>query len=146
MMVTTVRPVTASDFLAWSALWKDYLAFYFTEKPQEMYEISWARVMDPAEKMHAFLAEVDGKPVGLANFLFHRSFWEVEDKCYLNDLYVRPELRGTGAGRALIEAVYQAADAQNCPQIWWFTAETNMTARRLYDRIAKKSEFVEYVR
>jgi GNAT superfamily N-acetyltransferase len=145
-MTTTVRPVTQNDFAAWSALWKDYLAFYHTEKPPEMYQTSWSRIMDPTEKMYALLAEVDGKPIGLANYLFHRSFWEETDKCYLNDLYVRPEARGNGAGRALIEAVAAASDAAHCSQLWWFTAETNTTARQLYDRLATKSEFVEYVR
>ncbi len=145
-MTLTIRPVTKDDYAAWAALWKGYLAFYETEKPESMYKTSWARIMDPNEKMFSFLAELDGKPIGLTNYLFHRSFWEVEDKCYLNDLFVRPETRGTGAGRALIEAVYAAADAGNCSQIWWFTAENNTTARRLYDRIATKSVFVEYVR
>lgn len=145
-MTTIVRPVRPDDYAAWAVLWRDYLAFYETAKPESNYRISWSRIIDPAEKMFALLAETDGKPIGLANYLFHRSFWEAEDKCYLNDLYVAPQSRGTGAGRALIEGVYAAADRARCAQVWWFTAEGNRTARQLYDRLAHKSVFVEYVR
>ncbi len=145
-MTVLVRPVAADDYPAWAELWTGYLAFYQTTKPEAMALLSWSRIMDKQEKMYALLAERDGAAIGLANYLFHRSFWEAADKCYLNDLFVRPDARGSGAGRALIEAVSAAASAANCSQLWWFTAESNTVARRLYDTLAQKSEFVEYVR
>ena len=54
--------------------------------------------------------------------------------------------RGTGAGRALIEAVYAAADAAGCPSVYWLTQDFSATARRLYDRVAKKTPFIVYRR
>ena len=69
------------------------------------------------------------------HYIFHRHGWQIEDVCYLQDLYVAPEARGRGAGRPLIEAVYAAADAAGGPNVYWLTEETNATARRLYDRV-----------
>ena len=84
--------------------------------------------------------------MGLAHIIFHRHGWQVEDVCYLQDLYVAPEARGTGAGRALIEAVYAAADAAGAPNVYWLTQEFNTTARQLYDRVGRLTPFVKYVR
>ena len=81
------------------------------------------------------MAEGTAGRSGLAHYLFHRHGWRIENVCYLQDLYADPEVRGTGIGRALIEAVYAAADAAGAPSVYWLTQEFNATARRLYDRI-----------
>jgi len=72
--------------------------------------------------------------------------WRVENTCYLQDLYVSPETRGTGAGRALIEAVYDHADRAGCPSVYWLTQEFNTTARQLYDRVGTLTPFIRYSR
>ena len=87
---------------------------------------------------------LDGRAVGLAHYLFHRSCWTLNDICYLQDLYADPEVRGTGIGRALIEAVYGKAAEAGAPEVYWMTQEFNATARRLYDRIADKTPFIIY--
>jgi GNAT superfamily N-acetyltransferase len=55
-------------------------------------------------------------------------------------------VRGTGAGRALIEAVYAAGDAAGCPTVYWMTQDFNAAGRRLYDRVAKLTPFIKYQR
>ena len=89
---------------------------------------------------------MDGQLLGLTHYLFHRHAWKEESVCYLQDLYARPEARGTGVGRALIEAVYEEADRQKAPSVYWLTQENNHTARKLYDRIGKLSPFLKYQR
>ena len=49
-----------------------------------------------------------------------------------------------GAGKAMIDAVVNHAKVHNCEQVWWFTAEDNLTARKLYDGVATLSPFVKY--
>ena len=95
---------------------------------------------------HGLLAVADGRPVGLVHYVFHRHGWQIEDVCYLQDLYVDPEVRGTGAGRRLIEAVYAAADAAGRPSVYWLTQSFNATARRLYDRVGTETPFIKYRR
>jgi len=144
-MTLKIRPVTAQDAAAWRALWRDYLAFYETERPEDVYAQTWARILDPNEKMHAYVAETTGgQIIGIANFLYHRSFWDVADSCYLNDLFVDPQVRGTGAGRALLDAVISDAKRHNSARIYWLTASDNQQARLLYDNIATLIPFVVY--
>ena len=142
-----VRPFSSSDRTAWAALWTSYLAFYETSVPSEMYDTAWERLLgtDPQD-FNGLIAEVEGKPVGLVHYLFHRHGWKAENVCYLQDLYADPAVRGTGVGRALIEAVYAAADAAGAPSVYWLTQEHNAEARRLYDRIGQKTAFIRYDR
>lgn len=143
----TIRPLAALDEAEWRRLWAAYLAFYETERPEEVYATYFQRLLgDDPHDYHGLIAEVQGRPVGLAHYLFHRHGWQIENTCYLQDLYVDPDLRGHGAGRALIEAVYAAADAAGVPSVYWLTQDFNTEARKLYDRIAMKTPFIVYRR
>lgn len=143
-----LRPLQASDFGAWSALWRGYLAYYETELPEEIYRSTFDRLLGADRRdFNGFLAIDDaGTPVGLAHFLFHRHCWRIEDVCYLQDLYAAPQMRGRGVGRALVEAVYAAADEAGAPAVYWLTQDFNTAARRLYDRVAVKTPFIKYQR
>ncbi|MEO1471384.1 MAG: GNAT family N-acetyltransferase [Pseudomonadota bacterium] len=146
-MSVTVRPLAAADREEWGQLWTGYLTFYKTRVAPEVYDTYFARLLgDDPQDYHALVAERDGRLVGLTHYLFHRHGWRVENVVYLQDLYVDPETRGTGAGRALIEAVYAAADAAGCPSVYWLTQTDNATARQLYDRIATPTDFMKYQR
>ena len=142
-----IRPVLAADRADWNRLWEAYLAFYETELDEEIYDSTFARLLseDPQE-FNGFVAELDGKLIGLVHFLFHRHGWKIENTCYLQDLYVDPEIRGTGAGRKLIEAVYSAADEAGAPSVYWLTQNFNSQARQLYDRIGQLTPFIKYSR
>ncbi|VDC33317.1 GNAT family N-acetyltransferase [Pseudogemmobacter humi] len=142
-----IRPLRAGDEADWRRLWTAYLEFYQTSVPEEVYQSSFARLLgDDPRDFSGLIALVDGQPVGLVHYLFHRHGWKIEDVCYLQDLYVAPEARGTGLGRRLIEAVYAEADARGAPAVYWLTQDFNATARQLYDRIAKVTPFIRYNR
>ena len=120
---------------------------YQTELPEAVCPDSFRRLTDPeVGDYHGLLALAGGAPVGLAHFILHRHGWQIEDICYLQDLYVAPEARGSGAGTALIEAVYAAADAAGRPNVYWLTQTSNATARRLYDRVGVAPPFMKYRR
>jgi len=103
-----VRPVRDTDFDAWKPLWDGYNAFYGrrddTALPAQITHIAWQRFLDPNEPMFALVAEAEGALVGLVHYLFHRSTTRIELTCYLQDLFTAPSSRGSGVGRALIEA------------------------------------------
>ena len=142
-----IRPLQPADEAAWRRLWTGYLQFYQTSVTEEVYASTFARLLgnDPQD-FHALVAERDGQLLGLTHYLFHRHAWKIESVCYLQDLYVDPAARGLGLGRALIEAVYERADAAGAPQVYWLTQDFNTQARQLYDRIAKVTPFIRYVR
>jgi GNAT superfamily N-acetyltransferase len=148
MSELTVRPIRPDDQAAWRPLWDGYNAFYGREGPTaldpEITRATWARFFDPAEPVHAFVAEQEGRILGIVHYLFHRSTTALNDICYLQDLFTAAEARGRGVGRALIEAVYAAAAEAGASRVYWQTHETNATAMRLYDQVADKSGFLVY--
>ncbi|HEY2481219.1 MAG TPA: GNAT family N-acetyltransferase [Caulobacteraceae bacterium] len=145
-----VRPVRQTDHDRWSALWDGYNAFYGRSGPTaldpEITRTTWARFFDPTEPVHALVAEADGRLVGLTHYLFHRSTTAIDLTCYLQDLFTDEAERGRGIGRALIEAVYAAADQAGAFRVYWQTHETNQVARALYDRLAEHSGIIVYAK
>lgn len=142
-----IRPLHREDEASWRVLWTGYLAYYETELPEAIYASTFARLLsDDPHEFHGLLAVLGGTPVGLVHFVFHRSCWSIEDNCYLQDLFVDPACRGRSIGRALIEAVYAAADEAGHPDVYWQTQHFNSTGRRLYDRVGKLSDFIIYER
>jgi GNAT superfamily N-acetyltransferase len=143
-----VRAIQPADFVQWKPLWDGYNAFYgregLTALPDEITRQTWARFFDGYEPVHALVAEHDGRIVGIAHYLFHRSTITVGPVCYLQDLFTAPTARGTGVGRALIEEVYLRGKLAGSSRVYWQTHETNAIAMMLYDRVAEKSGFVVY--
>ncbi len=142
-----VRPLVAADHAVWRDLWCDYLEFYETSVSEAVYDSTFARLLgDDPQDFSGLIAECDGTAVGLTHYLFHRHAWKIENVCYLQDLYVAPHVRGTGAGGALINAVYKAADDAGAPGVYWLTQDFNSTARHLYDKVGKLTPFIRYNR
>ncbi|MEP1520163.1 GNAT family N-acetyltransferase [Ascidiaceihabitans sp.] len=142
-----VRPLAASDREQWAALWTAYLEFYETSVPTGTFDVYFDRLLgDDPQDFSGLVAELDGRLVGLTHYLFHRHGWKIENTCYLQDLYAVPAVRGQGVGKALIEAVYAAADAKNAPSVYWNTQDSNATARKLYDCVAQLTPFLKYQR
>ncbi|MGN6550520.1 MAG: GNAT family N-acetyltransferase [Pararhizobium sp.] len=142
-----IRPVEPADEPDWRRLWTAYLAFYQTTVPEEVYRSTFDRILRGGDyEPRGLLAFRAGEAIGLVHYFFHRHCWKVENVCYLQDLYAAPSARGCGVGRALIEAVYAAADEAGCPSVYWMTQEFNQTARLLYDRIGQLVPFVKYQR
>lgn len=143
----SIRPLQDGDFQAWKHLWHAYLEFYDTTVEDIVYETSFSRMLsDQNLSQNALVAEQDGVLVGVTHYIFHPHNWKIEDVCYLQDLYVVPESRGGGVGRALIEAVYTASDARDISTVYWLTQDFNKPARRLYDYIGVVTPFIKYNR
>ncbi|RWX75660.1 GNAT family N-acetyltransferase [Neorhizobium lilium] len=144
-MPITVRPLQPSDHAAWTPLWEAYLSFYDTVLPDEIYDLTWNRFLDEAEPMYALGAfDETSRLVGIVHTIFHRSCWLPDWTCYLQDLYVDDNQRGKGTGEALIEAVASLAREKNASRLYWLTHESNLVARRLYDRVALNAGFIQY--
>jgi len=143
-MTISIRPLKAEDKSRWLELWKGYLTFYETSLSDEQTELTWKRLMDSNYGVFGLMAEKDGAMVGITHFMFRPSTWAPKDYCYLEDLFVDPTVRGSGAGRALINRVIELAKEHGAGRVYWTTKESNAQARILYDSFIKVSEFVQY--
>ena len=117
-----------------------------TRLEPEVTELTWTRLLDQDQQPHGLVAELDGRLVGFAHYLFHPSTWSASSYCYLEDLFTAPEARGRGVGRALIEAVAAAAAAAGASRLYWQTQEFNAEGRALYDTLARRTSFIVYER
>jgi GNAT superfamily N-acetyltransferase len=146
-MKISVRPVEATDEGPWLSLFRDYIAFYEATVPEDVIALTWQRLLSRADNMMALVAtDETGRALGIAALVFHRSTWSPSWYCYLEDLFVAPAARGSGVGRALIEATYAEADRRGASRTSWATQGKNETARTLYDRLGQLTDFVQYRR
>lgn len=145
-----IRPLERSDIVGWRRLWSAYLEFYETSVPEDVYTTTFDRLLaDDPWMPSAFVAEAteaDGsvRLVGLVHFLFHTHCWRIERACYLQDLFVDPDMRGHHIGEHLIERVAEHAKRSDNASVYWLTQDSNTTARHLYDRIATVTPFIKY--
>lgn len=143
--MTNIRPLAASDETAWRPLWQGYLDFYKSHVDETTTATTFRRLIDD-EQFFAFVAECGASLIGFVHCVVHPATWSIRDYCYLEDLFVAPGDRGTGAGRSLIEAVYAEAARRDVDRVYWLTHESNLAARALYDKLASNDGFVQYRR
>jgi len=143
-----VRSIRREDYAQWRPLWDGYNAFYGRSGPTALDERvtaqTWERFFDAGESVRAFVAEWEGRIVGIVHFLFHRSTSRLADVCYLQDLFTEDACRGRGVGRALIQRVLDTAKEAGCSRVYWTTHTTNAPGRALYDKMAEHRGFIVY--
>lgn len=141
-----IRPLDGGDRSAWEPLWQGYQHFYQTRIADDVTDLTWKRLTDPAGPLYGLGAFEDDRLTGITHYLFHPSSWTKGDYCYLQDLFVAGEARGRGVARALIDRVAELAGEAGADRLYWLTHESNEEARSLYDRIATRSGFIQYRR
>jgi ribosomal protein S18 acetylase RimI-like enzyme len=143
-MPIEIRDARPADLPQWSELWQGYLTFYKTAITPEITAATWARILDPMNVLTCRLAVADGRLVGFAHHHTHLTTWDVRPTCYLEDLFVSPDIRGGGIGRALIDDLVALGKARDYASIYWITADDNKTAQKLYDSYNQADEFTRY--
>lgn len=143
----SVRSLRAEDRAAWEPLWDGYLRFYRAEVTAAVTDQTFGRMSQRRDGCFGLAAEaVDGALAGFAHCLVHPTTWSRGGACYLEDLYVDPAHRGTGAARALIEAAADRASEIGAETLYWRTQAFNGRARSLYDTVARLTSHVHYER
>ena len=138
-----IRDATPADEAVWRGLWAAYLAFYAVELPEAQTVLTWGRIIGEGP-MNLRLAEEDGRVVGFALWNHHPSSWAMADDLYLEDLFVDPQARGRGLGRALIADLFAIARTRGFSRVWWMTEEGNAAARKLYDTMSGYDGHIRY--
>lgn len=143
----TVRPVEPADLDQWRDLFSAYREFYAMQPDSAVVERVWSWIVDDAHETSALVA-VDDEGVigGIAHYRRFARPSSGTTGLWLDDLFTRPDVRGHGVGRALIDAVGGIAADENLSVVRWITNEHNATARRLYDTVATATKWVTYDR
>lgn len=133
-----IRRVRIGERAEWEKLWRAYLTLYKTELAEPQTDLLWQRIHDCQHETRCYVVEdiTTSGLIGLAHYFPHTNTWAALPVVYLNDLFVDPNCRGGGVGRALISQIIEDAKKSGWGEIYWHTAEKNNKARILYDKVA----------
>lgn len=144
-MSITVQPLQAEDRPAWEALYYGYATFYQAPMNTEILDTVWSWIFDTDNAFYCLLAKDEtGQAVGLMHYRAMPSPLRGGYIGFLDDLFVQPDHRGTGAVRALYDQLNAEAKAHGWPIVRWITADNNYRARGLYDQLAEKTQWNTY--
>jgi GNAT superfamily N-acetyltransferase len=103
-------------------------------------------IFGPGSVTRALICEKDGEPIGMAVWFFSYSTWQARNGLYLEDLYVTPQARGAGAGKALLKRLAQIAVEHGCGRFEWTVLDWNEPAIRVYEAVGAEpqSEWIRY--
>ena len=140
-----IKKISTDDYNSWKTLWKDYLNFYNTKLCPEIFHLTFSRIISETNlNCNGYNATIDKKAVGIVHCIYHMHFWQKEDVCYLQDLFVSEKYRNRGIARELVKQVYAVANQRGAKGVYWMTQDFNTTARKLYDKIGVKTPFIKY--
>jgi GNAT superfamily N-acetyltransferase len=141
-----IEPIATEQMDELLPLIAAYQRFYEVEEiDEERNRTSFSRFLSPSEDGTLLGAWRGGELVGYACLYWHFTSLVPAETVLMNDLYVDPEARGQGVGRALIEASAAVARERRAHHLEWATAPDNETAQRLYDSTgAERSEWIVY--
>tara|TARA_R110002124_G_scaffold270409_3_gene438873 strand:- start:692 stop:1138 length:447 start_codon:yes stop_codon:yes gene_type:complete len=144
-MQLNIRPVTPDDRPGWDLLYQGYAKFYKVGQTAQMRDTVFGWLMDDRHESNGFVAEgPDGALIGLTHFRPFASPLRAATNCFLDDLFVDPAARGSGAAQALINAVADYARAKGWATVRWITGDDNYRGRGVYDRLAARTMWVTY--
>lgn len=144
--MTTTRLIRSDDRARWRALYRAYGEFYETTFDDAVLDRVWGWLLEPDHEVRGFVAEHDGEIIGIAHLRRLLDTFAGGPGWFLDDLFVDPAARGTGAGTALVDAVAEYARDHGGGTLRWITAADNTIAQRVYDRLATRTTWVTYER
>lgn len=146
-MSFTIRPATPEDaatilgFITELAVYEK--AGHEVEATEETIRAS---IFGEGSVTEAVILESDGRPAGFAVWFYSYSTWQAKNGLYLEDLYVSPDYRGTGAGKMLLKHLAGIAVKKGCGRFEWSVLDWNEPAIRVYAAIGAEpqSEWIRY--
>ncbi|QNH18661.1 N-acetyltransferase [Xanthomonas sp. SS] len=133
MAALHIRPATPDDAALILRLIRDLARYERAEDAVQTDEAGLrASLFGPGATAHALICEADAQPIGYAVYFYNYSTWLGRNGLYLEDLYVAPEHRGSGAGKALLRHLARQALAEGCGRFEWSVLDWNQPAIDFY--------------
>jgi GNAT superfamily N-acetyltransferase len=141
-----VTPLRGADRPVWNDLFRQYLEFYEEPVTARHLEVVWSWLTDADHPLAAIVARTaaDSDPVGLAHYRPYPRPLHATVGCYLDDLFVAPAVRGTGAVDALLHRLRELCTENGWEGVRWITRESNARARAVYERAAQRTALITY--
>lgn len=134
-----LRPATPADVPQILAFIRD-LAEYERE-PDAVHATEADLLRDgfgPAKRFDCLIADLDGQPVGFALYFHNYSTWRGHAGIHVEDIFVQPQHRGKGIGKALLAQVAAIAVSEGCSRLQWDVLEWNTPAVGFYEQMGAK--------
>ena len=135
-----IRDIHLKDKEQWEKLYRGYAHFYKVEMNDKILATVWEWLNDINHELKGIGYEVDGKIVGLAHYRKLLSPLKGKYIGYLDDIFVDPECRGQKIGKKLLNKIKEISKVNNWNLVRWQTDEDNLTAKKLYDKVATKTK------
>mgnify|MGYP006107282893 CR=1 FL=1 len=139
-----IREVKLKDKEKWKILYKGYADFYNVKINDQILETVWSWLLDKNHDVNGIVYEVDKNIVALAHFRRMPRPLKGMYIGFLDDLFVNPKYRGREIGEKLINELKKISAAKGWGLIRWLTANDNLRAKKLYDRVAQKTSWDLY--
>jgi ribosomal protein S18 acetylase RimI-like enzyme len=140
-----VGPPGPDDREVWRGLYRAYADFYLEAVTDAQLDLTWSWITDPHHDVSALLVrDSAGTAVGLAHYRPYFRPLAAAVAGHLDDLFVVPAARSTGAVDALLQALRVIARQRGWSKIRWITADDNYRARSKYDQVAERTMWVTY--
>ena len=146
-MTFTIRPAVASDA---ETILRFIVELAIYEKAEHevlaTVETVTQSLFGPTSVTRGLICESQGQPVGFAVWFHSYSTWQAKNGLYLEDLYITPDFRGAGAGKALLKALARIAVESGCGRFEWSVLDWNEPAIRVYEAIGAEpmGEWIRY--
>jgi len=140
-----IEELNHSDKEEWAKLYHGYAEFYEMEMNEDILDTVWSWIHTPDIKFYAIgVRSNDGVLIGFMHFREMPSPLRGKIVGFLDDLFVHPDFRGSGAVQSLFKELRSLAVKNNWPYVRWITATDNSRARKVYDQISAPIDFVTY--
>lgn len=144
-MTVTLKIPSDADRPDWERLYRGYAEFYGMPMADETLDTVWSWIQHTTMEFYGLLARSDdGSAIGLMHFRAMPSPLRGAKVGFLDDLYVDPNQRGSGAVDAMFDALKAEAKQHGWPFVRWITKDDNYRARAVYDRLATRTDWVTY--
>jgi len=140
-----VEPPASEDYDRWRELYRGYAEFYEVPQTDDQAARVWSWIQDDDHEVRALVVRGGaGAPVGLAHYRPFARPLRASVGCFLDDLFVDSDHRGTGAVDALLSELRRIARTEGWDTVRWITADNNYRARGKYDEVATRTSWITY--
>jgi GNAT superfamily N-acetyltransferase len=135
-MTLSIRPATASDAALIFGFIRELAEYERLAHEVDATEVDIAKALfGPNPRVFADIAEWEGEPAGFALWFYNFSTFRGRHGIYLEDLFVKPELRSKGIGRALLRHLARRCLAEGLARLEWWVLDWNEPALKVYRSI-----------